>query len=81
MSILAFPDRRASRATATVASDAITRNELRVAFGTMRRGLHLTAVLVTHDIGEAITLGDRIAVMRRGRVEQLAEPAELLAHP
>lgn len=63
------------------ALDAITRNELRVSFGTMRRGLRLTAVLVTHDISEAITLGDRIAVMRRGRVEQLAEPAELLAHP
>ncbi len=63
------------------ALDAITRNELRVAFGTMRQGLHLTAVLVTHDIAEAIALGDRVAVMRRGRVEQLAEPSELLANP
>jgi osmoprotectant transport system ATP-binding protein len=63
------------------ALDAITRNELRVSFGTMRRGLRLTAVLVTHDISEAIALGDRIAVMRRGRVEQLAGPAELLANP
>jgi osmoprotectant transport system ATP-binding protein len=63
------------------ALDAITRNELRVSFGTMRRGLHLTAVLVTHDIAEAISLGDRIAVMRRGKIEQLADPAELLANP
>jgi len=63
------------------ALDAITRNELRIVFGTMRRGLHLTAVLVTHDISEAIALGDRIAVMRRGKVEQLAASAELLANP
>jgi ABC-type proline/glycine betaine transport system ATPase subunit len=63
------------------ALDAITRNELRASFGTMRCGLHLTAVLVTHDIAEAISLGDRIAVMRRGKIEQLAEPGELLANP
>jgi osmoprotectant transport system ATP-binding protein len=63
------------------ALDAITRNELRVAFGTMRQALHLTAVLVTHDIAEAVALGDRIAVMRRGKVEQLAKPAELIANP
>ncbi len=63
------------------ALDAITRNELRGAFDALRRGLGLTAVLVTHDIAEALSLGDRVAVMRRGRVEQLATPDHMLQHP
>lgn len=63
------------------ALDAITRNELRVAFGNLRRQLRLTVMLITHDIAEAISLGDRVAVMRRGRVDQLAEPSTLLTEP
>jgi len=62
------------------ALDAITRNELRNAFNALRRELHLTALLVTHDIGEAVALGDRVAVMRRGRIEQIAAPDTILEH-
>ena len=43
--------------------------------------LALTAVYVTHDQAEAFTLGDRVAVMRHGRVVQIATPDELWAHP
>jgi thiamine transport system ATP-binding protein len=43
--------------------------------------LELTAVYVTHDQTEAFTLGDRVAVMRDGRVVQVATPDELWAHP
>ena len=43
--------------------------------------LALTAVYVTHDQTEAFTLGDRVAVMRAGRVAQVATPDELWAHP
>ena len=43
--------------------------------------LGLTAVYVTHDQTEAFTLGDRVAVMRAGRVAQVATPDELWAHP
>lgn len=63
------------------ALDAITRNELRNAFDTLRRKLQLTAVLVTHDIAEALSLGDRVAVMRHGRLEQCARPDEVVEHP
>jgi osmoprotectant transport system ATP-binding protein len=38
-------------------------------------------LFVTHDIDEAIKLGDRVAVMRGGKLVQYAPPAELLAHP
>ena len=43
--------------------------------------LTLTAVYVTHDQAEAFTLGDRVAVMRAGRVVQVATPDELWARP
>jgi thiamine transport system ATP-binding protein len=43
--------------------------------------LALTAVYVTHDQTEAFALGDRVAVMREGRVVQTATPDELWAHP
>jgi len=43
--------------------------------------LDLTAVYVTHDHTEAFTLGDRVAVMRHGRVVQVATPDELWARP
>ncbi len=63
------------------ALDAITRSELQGTF----KGLHdessLTAILVTHDLREAMYLGDRIAVMQHGRIEQVATPAELRHAP
>lgn len=63
------------------ALDAITRTELQDAYGTLRRELGIATVLVTHDLHEAVLLADRVAVLRRGRVEQVAPPAELLAEP
>ena len=63
------------------ALDAITRAELQDVFDGLRRGTGVTAVLVTHDLHEAARLADRMAVLRRGRVEQVATPAELLARP
>jgi len=63
------------------ALDAITRAELQDVFDGLRRGTGVTAVLVTHDLHEAARLADRMAVLRRGRIEQVAAPAELLAHP
>jgi thiamine transport system ATP-binding protein len=43
--------------------------------------LALTVVHVTHDVGEAFALGDRVAILREGRVAQLARPDELWARP
>ena len=43
--------------------------------------LHVTALYVTHDRGEAFTLGDRVAVMRAGRVVQAGTPDEVWARP
>lgn len=63
------------------ALDAITRADLQTTFARIRGGLALTSLLVTHDIDEAFLLADRVAVMRRGRVEQVASPAELRERP
>jgi thiamine transport system ATP-binding protein len=43
--------------------------------------LSLTVVHVTHDVGEAFALGDRVAILRTGRVAQVARPDELWARP
>ena len=63
------------------ALDAITRGDLQEAFAALRSRLSLTMLLVTHDISEAIRLADRIAVMRQGKIEQLASAAELRDKP
>jgi len=63
------------------ALDAITRAELQTTFHRLQRELGLTAILVTHDLREAFELGDRVVVMRAGRVEQAAPPSELLSAP
>ena len=63
------------------ALDAITRADLQTTFLTLRRELALTAMLVTHDLAEAFLLADRIGVLRAGRLEQVAAPAELRAAP
>ena len=63
------------------ALDAITRAELQTVFLGLRRELALTAVLVTHDLPEAFLLADRIAVLRDGRLEQVAAADELRAAP
>ncbi|HEX5387370.1 MAG TPA: ATP-binding cassette domain-containing protein [Gemmatimonadales bacterium] len=63
------------------ALDAITRAELQAAFAAWRRELGFTSVLVTHDLREALELADRVAVLRRGRIEQTAAPEELVRAP
>ena len=63
------------------ALDAITRAELQDAFLRLREELGFTAVLVTHDLQEAFLLADRVAVLRAGRVEQIAKPDELARSP
>ncbi|HAF70802.1 TPA: glycine betaine ABC transporter ATP-binding protein [Candidatus Acetothermia bacterium] len=63
------------------AIDPITRERLQDEFLRIQAEIKKTIVFVTHDINEAVKLGDRIALMREGRLVQYATPAELLAHP
>ena len=63
------------------ALDAITRLELHDEFLRLKNRLGKTFLLVTHDLREAFRLADRIAVMKSGRVLQVARPAELEREP
>ena len=63
------------------ALDAITRSELQRQLRTIRERERPTTVLVTHDLREAFFLADRIAVLREGRIEQIADGATLSRSP
>jgi osmoprotectant transport system ATP-binding protein len=63
------------------AIDPITRARLQEEFLRILRDLAKTVVFVTHDIDEAIRMGDRIAIMRDGALVQYDTPEGLLAHP
>jgi osmoprotectant transport system ATP-binding protein len=63
------------------ALDPLTRDRLQRWFGALRGRLGLTVIFVTHDMLEALALGDRIAVLHQGRLAQVGTPAELLNAP
>ncbi len=63
------------------AIDRIARERLQNEFLRIQREVRKTVVFVTHDIDEAIKLGDRIAIMNQGRLEQYETPAAILAKP
>lgn len=63
------------------ALDAITRADLQEMFRELRTRLRFTTLLVTHDLHEALTLADRIAVLHGGRIEQVAPPEILVRAP
>jgi iron(III) transport system ATP-binding protein len=61
--------------------DARLRLELRGELQRIHRETRTTCLYVTHDQEEALSLADRIAVMNRGRIEQIGTPRELYEHP
>ncbi len=63
------------------ALDAKLREHLRAEIRDLLRRVGITAIYVTHDQAEAMTLGDRIAVMNAGRIEQIGTPLEIYRMP
>jgi putative spermidine/putrescine transport system ATP-binding protein len=61
--------------------DAKLRQEVRVEIRELQRKLGLTAVMVTHDQEEALTMADRLVVMSEGEVKQAGSQRELYEHP
>src|SRR3954464_1180615 len=61
--------------------DAKLRVQTRTALSRLHARLGTTTIYVTHDQVEAVTLGDRIAVMRAGRIQQVGTPTNLYEHP
>jgi len=63
------------------ALDPVTRDTLQIEFSRIQRSLGLTAVIVTHDMAEALLLADIIAVMNIGEILRIGTPKELLQDP
>jgi multiple sugar transport system ATP-binding protein len=61
--------------------DAKLRGQMRTEIARLQKRLGITTVYVTHDQTEAMTLGDRVAVLKRGILQQLATPRELYEQP
>jgi multiple sugar transport system ATP-binding protein len=61
--------------------DAKLRGQMRTEISRLQKRLGITTVYVTHDQTEAMTLGDRVAVLKRGFLQQLATPRELYENP
>lgn len=63
------------------ALDPLTRDSLQQEYLDIRKRFDITTIFVTHDMTEALLLGDRIAVMDAGKVLQIDTPGELLRNP
>ncbi|MBN9738960.1 Maltose/maltodextrin transport ATP-binding protein MalK [Pseudonocardia sp. Ae168_Ps1] len=61
--------------------DAKLRGQMRTEIARLQRRLGITTVYVTHDQTEAMTLGDRVCVLRKGVIQQVASPRELYEQP
>ncbi len=61
--------------------DAKLRTQMRAEIGLLHKEIGVTTIYVTHDQVEAMTLGQRVSVMRKGELQQVASPQELYARP
>jgi multiple sugar transport system ATP-binding protein len=61
--------------------DAKLRVQMRAEISSLQRALHITTVYVTHDQIEAMTMGDKVAVMRQGELQQFGSPEEVYGAP
>jgi glycine betaine/proline transport system ATP-binding protein len=63
------------------ALDPLIRREMQEQLVELQRELKKTIIFITHDLNEAMFLGDRIAVMRNGRIVQVGTPEDILTDP
>jgi spermidine/putrescine ABC transporter ATP-binding subunit len=61
--------------------DMRLREEMRIEIIAIQKKVRITTLFVTHDQGEALAMSDRIAVMNKGRIEQVGTPIEIYEHP
>ncbi|PIE55389.1 MAG: polyamine ABC transporter ATP-binding protein [Dethiosulfovibrio peptidovorans] len=61
--------------------DAKLREQMRIEIRRLQKTLRITAIYVTHDQAEAMSISDRVVVMRDGRIEQIGSPVDLYAKP
>lgn len=63
------------------ALDPLIRDDMQDELLNLQRSLHKTILFITHDLNEALKLGDRIALMKDGEVVQVGTPEDIVSHP
>ncbi|MNE53051.1 Glycine betaine transport ATP-binding protein OpuAA [compost metagenome] len=63
------------------ALDPLIRKQLQIEFKQLSTHLNKTSIFITHDLEEAIRIGDRIAIMKEGRIVQIGTPEEIVMRP
>src|SRR5690606_22506383 len=63
------------------ALDPLIRTQMQDELMDLQEKMHRTIVFITHDLDEAIRLGDRIAIMKDGEIIQIGTPEDILTHP
>ncbi|TCS64121.1 quaternary amine ABC transporter ATP-binding protein [Varunaivibrio sulfuroxidans] len=63
------------------ALDPLIRSDMQDQLVELQKKLHKTIVFITHDLHEALRIGDRIAILKDGEIRQIGEPEEILMHP
>ena len=61
--------------------DPLIRRQMQEELVELQKKVHKTIIFVTHDLHEAVTIGDRIAIMKDGQLVQVAEPEEIINNP
>ena len=61
--------------------DPLIRRQMRIELAALQEELQKTIVFITHDLDEAVTVGDRIAIMRDGDIIQLGSPQDIIMNP
>ena len=63
------------------ALDGVIKESIKEKIKTIAKDFHLTTIIVTHDPEEALTLSDRVLIMKDGSISQYAKPKDIIEHP
>lgn len=63
------------------ALDGVIKEDIKEKIKTIAKEFHLTTIIVTHDPEEALTLSDRVLIMKDGSISQYAKPKDIIEHP
>lgn len=63
------------------ALDGVIKESIKEKIVTIAKEFHLTTIIVTHDPEEALTISDKVLILNKGKIEQFAQPSEIIKNP
>lgn len=63
------------------ALDGVIKESIKEKIVTIAKEFHLTTIIVTHDPEEVLTISDKVLILNKGKIEQFAEPSEIIKNP